>query len=387
MTNFNKTTQNKNAAQFYSVHTFELGMLLSKDEYVQCKSILYDFCRTHSLSCCNRSPNINTYIIFKKNGFNLLSTWAYISDDRCLYGMKIIINARKLLGYKKHADICIAPAEDMSRILPAVYEKLDLIGLHFVDYNRFRLRRLDLCTNIRSKASTEFKEYLRLICKGKNFYDSALYLCYDKKQKRKIAPKTSFTLQGKTFEISLYAKQIQMINSKHHYSEEELLCAENQLRIELRFKSKKNNELLHLYKSLDNLICHIPELGHKYITRYLNAIYGKGDFFRFDIAMQQIEASRFHTSTKQEMMRFMKAVAKSSLDDAIKKFGADLSYSMMSHFNQLNISPITLPDRSNYTLLLHPLRYIESQNVNHCDQDTPSAMGNENITQQMIGAD
>lgn len=370
MSNFNTTTQNKNATQFYSVHTFEILMLLSKDEYVQCKSILYNFCRTHNLSCYNRLPNIDSYKIFKEDGFNLFSTWALISDDGRLYGMKIIINARKLLGYKKHANICIAPSKDISRILPAVYEKLNLIGLHFLDYDRFRLRRLDLCTNIRLKTSTEFEEYLRLLCKGKNVYDSALFLCYDKKQKRKIAPKTSFTLQGKTFEISLYAKQIQMIDSKYHYTEEELQCAENQLRIELRFMSQKNNELLHLYKSLDDLICHIPDLGHKYITRYLNAIYGKGDFFRFDIAMQQIEASRFHTSTKQEMVRFMKAVAKSSLGDATKKFGTDLSYSMLYHFNQLNISPITLPVRSNYTLLLHPLRYIESQNVNHCDQDT-----------------
>ena len=158
-----------------------------------------------------------------------------------------------------------------------------------------------------------------------------------------------------------------MLDSGRRYPEEELLSAENQLRIELRFTNQKNNELLHQYKSIDNLICHIPEIGHKYIVQYLNAIYGKGDFYRFDIAAQQIEASGFHSVTKQEMRKFMKAVAKSSLSDAINKFGTDLSDSMLCHFNQLHISPITLPVRSNFTCLLHPLHYIAGQNVNHCD--------------------
>lgn len=44
---------------------------------------------------------------------------------------------------------------------------------------------------------------------------------------------------------------------------------ENQLRIELRFTNQKNNELIHQYQGLDNLICHIPEIGHKYIGQYL----------------------------------------------------------------------------------------------------------------------
>lgn len=359
--------ENKDAAQFYSVHTFEIYILLSKDEYIQCKNTLYDFCDKYGLSCYKHSPATDSYKIFKQEGFTLLHTWRFISAGGCQYGMNIIINARKLLGYKKHANICIAPSKDMSKIMPAIYEMLNLIGLHFLNYDRFHLKRLDLCTNIKLEAPVEFNEYLRLICKGKNVYDSVLLLCYDKKKKRKIAPKHSFTLTGATFEISLYAKQIQMLDSGERYSEEELLSAENQLRIELRFTNQKNNELLHQYKSIDNLMCHIPEMGHKYISQYLNAIYGKGDFYRFDIAAQQIEASGFHSATKQEMRKFMKAVAKSSLSDAINKFGSDLSDSMLCHFNQLHISPITLPIRSNFTCLLHPLHYIVSLNTNHYD--------------------
>lgn len=371
---FNNTAKNKDAAQFYSVHTFEIFMLLSKDEYIQCKSILYNFCDTYGLSYYKYSSDTDSYKIFKQEGFTLLHTWRFVSTAGCQYGINIIINARKLLGYKKYANICIAPVKDMSKIMPAIHERLNLIGLHFLDYNRFRLKRLDLCTNIKLKSPVEFKEYLRLICKGKNIYDSSLLLCYDKKQKRRIAPKSSFTLKGATFEISLYAKQIQMLASDKHYSEEELQAAENQLRIELRFTNQKNNELIRQYRSLDNLICHIPEIGHKYIVQYLNAMYGNGDFCRFDIATQQIEASGFHSTTKKKMRKFMKAVAKSSLSDATNKFGADLSDSMLYHFNQLHISPITLPVRSNFTFLPHPLHYITRQNVNHCDQDTQPAI-------------
>lgn len=367
MRNLNNGFENKDASQFYSFHTFEIFLLLSKDEYIQCRSKLNDYCHTHSLACYKRSPDIYCYKIFNEEGFTRLCTWRFVSTDGCLYGMNIIINARKLLGYKEYAHICIAPPKDMPRIMPAIYEKLDLIGLDFLDYNRLRLKRLDLCTNIKLKTSAEFREYMRLICKGKNIYNSELYLCCDKKQKRRIAPKDSFTLEGATFEISLYAKQKQMHNSNIHYSAEELQSAENQLRIELRFKSQKNKDLIDLYQNLDNLICHIPEIGHKYITRYLNSIYGKGDFLRSDLATQRIEDSNFHSDTKQKMRKFMKAVAKSSLSDAIDKYGKEQSNTMLSHFNELHISPITLPVRSNYSRLLHPLRYIESQNVNHYD--------------------
>lgn len=367
MDNFNNTDKNKDAAQFYSVHTFEIFMLLSKDEYVQCKNILYDFCKRYGFSCYKHTSGIDCYKIFKQEGFTLLRTWRFISTGGCQYGMNIIMNARKLLGYKKYAHVCIAPAKDMPKIMPALYDKLNYIGLHFLDYNRFQLRRLDLCTNIRLETSEKFEEYMRLICKGKNAYGSTLFMCYDKKQKRMVAPKYSFTLTGSTFEISIYAKQMQMLDSENHYSAEELQFSENQLRIELRFTNQKNNELIQLYQGLDSLICHIPEIGHKYIARYLNVMYGKGDFYRFDIAAQLIESSHFHSVTKQNMRKFMKAASKSSLNDAVNKFGTELSESMLCHFNQLHISPISLPVRSNYTLLLHPLNYIPMQNVNHCN--------------------
>lgn len=367
MNKLNSSLKNKDASQFYSVHTFEIRMLLSRDEYIQCKNKLYDYCHTHGISCYKHSPYIDCYKIFKQEGFTLLRTWYFGSTDGCRYGMNIIINARKLLGYMEYTHICIAPPKDMPRIMPAIYEKLDLIGLDYLDYNRFFLKRLDLCTNIKLKTSTEFREYMRLICKGKNIYNSELLLCYDKKQKRRIAPKDSFTLEGATFEISLYAKQKQMHDSNKHYSAKELQSAENQLRIELRFMNQKYKDLIDSYQNLDNLICHIPEIGHKYITRYLNSIYGKGDFLRSDIATQRIEDSNFHSDTKQKMRKFMNAVAKSSLSDAIDKYGKEQSNTMLSHFNELHISPITLPHRSSYLFLPHPLRYIESQNVNHYD--------------------
>lgn len=310
---------------------------------------------------------MDCYKILKQEGFTLIYTWRFISDGGCQYGINIIINARKLLEYKKYLHVCIAPIEDMPKLMPTLYDKLNCIGLRFLDYSRFRLKRLDLCTNIRLRTSEEFEAYMRLICKGRFAYGSTPYMCYDKKQKRKVAPKYSFTLTGSTFEISIYAKQMQMLDSENYYSAEELQFSENQLRIELRFTNQKNNELIHQYQGLDNLICHIPEIGHKYISQYLNAMYGKGDFYRFDIAAQMIEASSFHPTTKQEMQIFMKVVAKGSLNDAINKFDAKLSESMLQHFNLLHISPITLPVRSNFTLLPHPLNYIICQNVNHCN--------------------
>lgn len=367
MDNFNNTADNKDAAQFYSVHTFEIFMLLLKDEYVQCKRILYEFCDKYNLSCYKSTPDIDCYKIFKQEGFTLFRTWRFISNSGCQYGINIIINARKLLGYKKYAHVCIAPVGDMPKLMPALYDKLNHIGLRFLDYNRFHLKRLDLCANIRLGTTEEFDAYMRLICKGKNAYGSTLFLCYDKRQKRMVAPKYSFTLTGSTFEISIYAKQIQMLDSENYYSAEEVQFSENQLRIELRFINQKNNELIRQYQSLDNLICHIPEIGHKYIVQYLNAMYGKGDFCRFDIAAQQIETSNFHSATKQKMRKFMKAAAKGSLNDAINKFGTKLSDSMLYHFNQLHISPITLPVRSRFALLPHPLHYITNQNVNHRD--------------------
>lgn len=365
MENLNNTAENKDAVQFYSVHTFELFMLLSKDEYIQCKRILYEFCDKYGLSYYKPAPGIDCYKIMKQYGFTLLRTWRFIGAGGCQYGINIIINARKLLGYKKYAHVCIAPVGDMPKLMPALYANLDYIGLHILDYARFHLKRLDLCTNIRLGTSDEFEAYMRLICKGKYAYGSTLYMCYDKKQKRRVAPKYSFTLTGAIFEISIYAKQVQMLDSENYYSTEELQFSENQLRIELRFTNQKNNELIRQYQSLDNLICHIPEIGYKYISQYLNAMYGKGDFYRFDIAAQMIEASNFHSATEQKMINFMKAVAKGSLNDAINKFGTELSESMLCHFNRLQVSPITLPVRSNLAFLMHPLHYIISQNVNH----------------------
>ena len=156
--------------------------------------------------------------------------------------------------------------------------------------------------------------------------------------------------------------------SSFSYPYEEQKLSDNQIRIELRIFYPRLYHLKQTYGTAEGLFNYIPELSQRYMDRYLQAAYGKGDFHQYNIAVNIIKDSSFHDSTKSHMIRFMKKISKTSLQEAINFFKEETDFPditfILNKFNELQISPITISQKSNYAILRHPIHYIQTQNVN-----------------------
>lgn len=359
--------KNKSADSCYSLHTLELSINLTYEKYNLYRNILYEYCiqNKHKMY----SPESNTYCYdLSKNHITRLAMKKNTNaqHDYCYYTLTLIINPRVLLGYQKNIYVCIVPPEQTGLIIPTLQEKLSQIGLH-IPTQALKISRLDFCTNIKLDDNSLFDTYWKLLCKGRHIYNSTQYKIYNKQQKRKVAPPYSFTLCGSSFIFQIYSKEHEMLSSAFSFQDDEISSAHNQIRIELRYFSYKLSKLTAKHSDINDFMGNLPHHSKHYISKYLNALYGKGNFLRFDLAVNLIENSHFHAHTQKALIKFMKKCSKSSFENACQEYKNkyyNLDY-IIKCFNKINLSPITLPIRSPYTELPHPCQYILTHNMNN----------------------
>lgn len=368
----NERKENK-IAYTCSIHTLEIGFRLSKITFDRLIKLLATYSKEHNYACYipNERPSILVFDLFKHLGFTYCYT-QYITDQHhsfSSYHFYMIINPRNLLNIPGYRYICITPPECINNILPYTIHLLQDLGITFINFETsIFIKRLDFCTNIKLDTAEMTKEYMRLLCKGKYIYSSCRELQYSYTGHRSVKPQNDFTITGRSFELSIYDKEHQMLSSPFSYPLEELQLATNQIRIELRVFYPKLYNLKKKYDNLSQLFDFLPELSEQHIFRYLQAIYGKGDFYQHNVAKEKIMNSHFNSTTKANMLAFMKKISKTSLQEAIEHYKTvdDFPeiYFILNKFNELNISPITLKKRSSYSMLYHPIHYIQNNNVN-----------------------
>lgn len=365
-------TLNQNA-YMYSIHTLELGIRLKSYTYGKLIKILTDYSRKYHFCYYSpeNCPSILVFDMFKDFGFTYCYARYLCAKDHpysshCFY---MIINPRRLLHIPDYQYICITPPERIKDIIPYIMTLFENLGVDFINYDKtLFVKRLDFCTNIKLDNAEMTREYMRLLCKGKYIFRASRRLQYSPVGHRKIYSKQDFTITGANFELSIYNKKEQMELSSFSYPYEEQKISDNQIRIELRIFYPRLYHLKQTYGTAEGLFNYIPELSQRYMDRYLQAAYGKGDFHQYNIAVNIIKDSSFHDSTKSHMIRFMKKISKTSLQEAINFFKEETDFPditfILNKFNELQISPITISQKSNYAILRHPIHYIQTQNVN-----------------------
>lgn len=364
--------ENQNA-YMYSIHTLQLGIHVSKTVYDMLVKKLIDYSQKNNFNYYHPDDYSSCLVfnMFKEFGFTYCYAQYIYPTDRlyhscCFY---MIINPRKLFQIPGYQYICITPPDKAKDIIPYVIAVFHDLEIDFINFDQsIFIKRLDFCTNIKMENQQITKDYMKLLRKGKHVYRSRLKTQYSQKGHRQSCPKHEFTITGKSFELSIYNKKEQMESSHFSFPDEERDLSENQIRIELRIFYPTLYNLRQHYKTARELLNHIPELSQEYINRYLQAVYGKGNFFQYCVATNMIMNSPFHTSTKIHMINFIKKISKTSLQDAICFFEhqdnfPDIPF-IMNKFNELQLSPITISSKSHYTMFYHPIHYILTQNVN-----------------------
>jgi hypothetical protein len=182
---------------------------------------------------------------------------------------------------------------------------------------------MDFSVNIEFDSETEIDEYLTILKRGIICTGFKLEKYKDKvTRKYKPAKHTTTFLGQNGVSITYYNKNRQLRDEKL-VSEDILTEYAPTLRIEVCCKRKKINVLEKKYKA-DNIRDFLSAsdiIGLDVFDRYVNMMFGSGDFYKLDEIKNKIKKSPLSKTKKDAMTVLAELSAEhSSLDKAVDRF-------------------------------------------------------------------
>lgn len=317
-----------------------------------------------------------TYNCLSAMGINRLTFKQIFAPDGQILDRMIhfIVNPGHLFDNTEHPYTTIIGYNKLDEVPTKLNELIQGLCTEFPDItSRCILSRIDYCTNYWMHSQDEIEEYFKLLQKYKAPIHFQPLKFYDKKKHRNSGRSGEITMRCKSYELSLYLKQTQMLNSPYNYSTNELSHATGQIRIELRARRNKLYSLKrksHLKKEDELQLLQSPNAVDT-IIRILKSMYGSGDFYSMKKAKQIIKDSRYHIETINNLLYILEVVKKSKTLDSNKN-GLNPEYlkKYLKYFNELNLSPITVPARYINDSYPNPIKYITGNSHDHlsaCD--------------------
>lgn len=315
--------------------------------------------------------SLTTHVL-RKDGINKITLQKFFNTSckACKYLILLMVNPRHLLGYKNHVFTEIVEPDKLSLILDAIDYTLRKIDTGFPDITKDgHFRRIDYCTNFWFETQEEADEYMKLLKKARIPSKFSLDETYSPTQHRKIPNMDDVAIQCKSYELSIYLKQKQMISRKDDfkYPEDEINHAAGQLRIELRTGRPKLYNLKHSNECEEPELLTMPsELALHTILKQLKHMYGSGDFYRYSKSRSIILESDYSQKVKEKLIDILDIVSrKRSLNPQKNGLDPDYLKKYMRCFNKLTLSPITLPEKSINEFYPNPGKYILGLSNNH----------------------
>ena len=347
-----KKVQNKKArftleADGFSIHTFELSRQLTKREYRAVKDALYRQSEYDDKGLIYKDRNSGKHICTRYAKYGIRIELAHNShDDKDSYFVRILLNPRKL----------IEPGASYLGILPPVKSSVKNVADAFAelfhgtalesDINAYKLRRVDLCANVRCDNGKLFREMVRALRKLPTppKYERRFYKHKDKKKANRYN-KHYLRFHCGTHELVIYDKTYQMRENGLVVAYENL--PEGVLRFEVHCEREYLRKLEKKYGKPDTkeLLWQLIQESEERIISHFSRCFSDASFMRKEELDAFIKNSRYREATKEAMLELAKRLQRiQSVDKALekmKKDGYDTD-NLLDKFNKLKISPIPL---------------------------------------------
>lgn len=371
----------------YSIHTFEMAARLTPHQYNHLQEILLSYDHEQKIFKRNDDSWDGDYDCYT------VSTMYSVRKDtgisrfqlRCLeplqqYGLVFSCNARVLLQIEELPFVCIVEPDDIKRIYDRLQEVFDSMGVsEVVPLDSFYFRRVDYCTNIKMDSVEAADIYMGLLAKGRALHHSEERVTMYAGDSNRMDHPKSLNWKGKTFEIAIYEKYDMLEDQqlKYGYSIEEITEAKCRIRFEVRLVGsaivQMKRRLGHLS---DEEFMNMSDWNSaESIAKKLVRMYGCGDFVPFQTAVDIISKSRCYQKTKESLLDFITELAEpnATVDSAYEAYIRNFCgrrrlelHEFIKHFNDLGISPITIPDDVvGYQCFRNPVYYIDQRNANY----------------------
>lgn len=237
-----------------------------------------------------------------------------------------------------------------------------MIDLGLPDFTRWKVKRMDFCTNI---VTPYVSQYIKLMQKGD--IPLSQRMTYDRNTRNYSMRSGSVYLPSKARDlrtkttgsttINFYDKHDQLLKESKvntMITPEMLLQAENILRIEVQCHKPKLNYISRKYnlhgRDLVQLLPNpeIIQMGFDVLETAILSVCRSGNYYRASEAKKKIEDSSFRKTTKQAMLQILSTVNRSygSIYKAREELALDRDKfnKLLQKFDALGINPVTISD-------------------------------------------
>ena len=332
----------------FSVHTFELSRKIEWREYHSIKEALYHQ-QEESINrgWMYRDEKTGNHVcnLYNKNGIRIhLEHFGDGKANACYISM--LVNPRKLVDPNSSYLGILPPEKSSVRKVTEAFSELFESSPFEPDINAYRLRRVDLCTNIRCDNKKLFRELVRVLRKqsAPPKYERCYYTGGDKRTANDYN-KHYISFRCGTHELVLYDKTYQMRKERLVLSYEKL--PKGVLRFEvhckrgyLRTVEKKAGE-----PATTELLWLMIQESRERIINHFSRCFSDVAFARKEELDRIIKKSRYREKAKTDMLDLVDRLQRiQSVDKALKKM-EKAGYNtdgLLERFIKLGISPVPL---------------------------------------------
>lgn len=361
-----------------SIHTFTYTLPCSKEVYTTFITQLKESCQLIPYN--NESVTTYTCTNFYSIGLNRIEfKKILLPTNNYKYCIVFLVNPLNMVDNPDILYNQIINAANLKDIPELLKDTLSHLSNDLnIIYNDGKITRTDYCFNLWFLNQVFAELYLHNLIKmaniPKRFTEKQVY---SSTKHRKVGESYALTISCKSYEFSIYLKhsQIKEHNKRCHkeiYDKTTSKDSKGQLRFELR---SKRNKLYNDKKSQNlselELISGKNQNPISTVQNLLRQMYGTGDFYTYNRAREIIQNCSYLPKVKKNMLRLLEAV----------KIHRTLNYSVlhehddtitrewfkqcMKHFNYIDLSPITLPNKCPLKYFPNPVEYLLGHSSEH----------------------
>ncbi|MFP3153299.1 hypothetical protein LQZ18_02485 [Lachnospiraceae bacterium ZAX-1] len=312
----------------YSIHAFELSLILNTEKFYRLKSWAYEKAKRKSKMF--HKGEVDFDMALKDKGIKI-----EYHNDKYKKKIKFVVNPTRLLGGDDVLKLWKPNRDNTSKMLTKLEKQISEYFDDEYGLNDFNLTRVDFTVNIKldsQKAVSAYIKVLNSIGKVKGF--SPKY----SKSDRHIDKNNSFDMKGNSTEIefSAYDKE----------AESKRKAASGILRLEVRLKKaksiKKYTDKASTKKQIRDLASHSESIFKGIVSK----IIPYGDYHKKSEAEQIVKENIDKKTDREKMLKLVELIPKKkSLYLAQKEMKYRNMENLMKKFAEINLSPITISKR------------------------------------------
>lgn len=354
-----------------SIHTFTYTLPCSREVYNALITLLKEDCQLIPYN--NESVTTYTCSIFYSIGLNCIEfKKILLPTQNYKYCIVLLVNPLNMVDNPDILYNQIINTANLKNIPELLKDTLSRLSNDLnIIYNDGKITRVDYCFNLwffnQGLAKLYLYDLIKMANIPKGFEEK---LVYSSTKHRKTGELYAFTISRKSYEFSIYLKHSQIKEhnkrcNKKIYDKAATKDSKGQLRFELRSKRNK----LYYEKSKQNLtelelISGKNQNSISTVRKLLKQMYGIGDFYTYSRAKEIIQNSPYYPKVKNNMLHLLKAVKihRTLNHSTLRKYDSTITdkwfKQCMKHFNEIDLSPITLTNDCPDKYFPNPVKYF-----------------------------